>query len=60
MTIVMPFSAMFTDRLGRKFFLLAVEAFATIAMYWFFKAAAGFIHDYPEDLGLQAGDERRV
>ncbi|MNN00790.1 Proline/betaine transporter [compost metagenome] len=36
---VMPFGGMFTDRYGRKPFLMVVGVLATLAMYWFFKAA---------------------
>ncbi|WP_422419078.1 MFS transporter [Pseudomonas sp. GZD-222] len=36
---VMPFGGMFTDRYGRKPFLMVVGGVATLAMYWFFKAA---------------------
>lgn len=36
---VMPFGGMFTDRYGRKPFLLVVGALGTFAMLWFFKAA---------------------
>ncbi|AUT64922.1 MFS transporter [Paraburkholderia terrae] len=39
--IVMPFGGMFTDRFGRKPFLLVVGTLATVAMYWLFKAAPG-------------------
>ncbi|MHC6226013.1 MFS transporter [Pseudomonas sp. X10] len=38
---VMPFGGMFTDRYGRKPFLVVVGALATLAMFWFFKAAPG-------------------
>lgn len=39
--IVMPLGGMFTDRFGRKPFLLVVGTLATVAMYWLFKAAPG-------------------
>lgn len=39
--IVMPFGGAFTDKYGRKPFLLAIGIAATISMYWFFKAAHG-------------------
>ena len=38
---VMPFGGTFTDRYGRKPFLLIVGIAATAAMYWLFKAAEG-------------------
>lgn len=38
---VMPFGGMFTDRYGRKPFLLVVGSLATLAMFWFFKSAPG-------------------
>lgn len=38
---VMPFGGMFTDRYGRKPFLLVVGTLATLAMFWFFKSAPG-------------------
>jgi MHS family proline/betaine transporter-like MFS transporter len=37
--IVMPFGGMFTDRYGRKPFLLVIGVLATLSMYWMFKAA---------------------
>ncbi|MEI5996310.1 MFS transporter [Paraburkholderia bengalensis] len=37
--IVMPFGGMFTDRYGRKPFLIATGTLATLAMYWLFRAA---------------------
>jgi MHS family proline/betaine transporter-like MFS transporter len=37
--IVMPFGGMFTDRYGRKPFLLVIGVLATVAMYWLFKVA---------------------
>lgn len=36
---VMPLGGAFTDRFGRKPFLMVVGVLATSAMYWFFKAA---------------------
>ncbi|WP_449433483.1 MFS transporter [Pseudomonas putida] len=39
--LVMPFGGMFTDRYGRKQFLLVVAVLATLAMYWMFKVAPG-------------------
>ena len=36
---VMPFGGAFTDRYGRKPFLLVVGTLATLAMYWMFKSA---------------------
>lgn len=36
---VMPLGGTFTDRYGRKPFLMVVGTLATVAMYWFFKAA---------------------
>ncbi|PRA65914.1 MFS transporter [Pseudomonas sp. MYb187] len=36
---VMPFGGLFTDRYGRKPFLIVVGVLATLSMYWFFKAA---------------------
>lgn len=36
---VMPFGGAFTDRYGRKPFLLVVGTLATLAMYWLFKSA---------------------
>ncbi|OOW00604.1 MFS transporter [Pseudomonas sp. MF4836] len=36
---VMPFGGAFTDRYGRKPFLLVVGTLATLAMFWFFKSA---------------------
>ncbi|MBK5542065.1 MFS transporter [Pseudomonas sp. TH05] len=36
---VMPFGGAFTDRYGRKPFLLVVGILATLAMFWFFKSA---------------------
>ena len=36
---VMPFGGAFTDRYGRKPFLMVVGGLATLAMYWFFKSA---------------------
>jgi MHS family proline/betaine transporter-like MFS transporter len=36
---VMPLGGAFTDRYGRKPFLMVVGALATLAMYWFFKSA---------------------
>ncbi|MEE1868425.1 MULTISPECIES: MFS transporter [Pseudomonas] len=36
---VMPFGGMFTDKYGRKPFLMVVGVLATASMYWFFKAA---------------------
>lgn len=36
---VMPFGGAFTDRFGRKPFLMVVGLLATLAMYWFFKSA---------------------
>ncbi|MFK0089199.1 MFS transporter [Pseudomonas sp. NPDC090755] len=36
---VMPFGGMFTDKYGRKPFLMVVGVLATLAMFWFFKAA---------------------
>lgn len=38
---VMPFGGIFTDRYGRKPFLLVVGGLATLAMFWFFKSAPG-------------------
>ena len=38
---VMPFGGMFTDRYGRKPFLLIVGCAATVAMYWLFNVAEG-------------------
>lgn len=38
---VMPFGGIFTDRYGRKPFLLVVGVTATAAMYWLFKVAEG-------------------
>lgn len=37
--VVMPLGGAFTDRYGRKPFLMVVGVLATLAMYWFFKAA---------------------
>ena len=37
--VVMPFGGAFTDRNGRKPFLLVVGTLATLAMYWLFKSA---------------------
>lgn len=37
--LVMPFGGLFTDRYGRRPFLLLVSIAATAAMYWFFKSA---------------------
>ncbi|WP_430491735.1 MFS transporter [Pseudomonas fulva] len=39
--IVIPFGGIFTDRYGRKPFLLTVGALGMLSMYWFFKAAPG-------------------
>lgn len=39
--VVMPLGGMFTDRYGRKPFLLVVGVLATMAMAWFFHAAPG-------------------
>ncbi|PJY93669.1 MFS transporter [Pseudomonas donghuensis] len=39
--VVMPFGGAFTDRYGRKPFLMVIGTLATLAMYWFFKAAPG-------------------
>ncbi len=36
---VMPFGGAFTDRYGRKPFLLVVGTLASLAMYWLFKSA---------------------
>lgn len=36
---VMPFGGAFTDRYGRKPFLMVVGMLATVSMYWFFKSA---------------------
>jgi MHS family proline/betaine transporter-like MFS transporter len=36
---VMPLGGAFTDRYGRKPFLMVVGTLATLAMYWFFKSA---------------------
>jgi len=36
---VMPFGGAFTDRYGRKPFLMVIGTLATLAMYWFFKSA---------------------
>ena len=38
---VMPLGGMFTDRYGRKGFLLVVAVLATLAMYWLFHSANG-------------------
>ena len=38
---VMPFGGAFTDRYGRRPFLLATAAMATLSMLWFFLAAPG-------------------
>lgn len=38
---VMPLGGMFTDRYGRKGFLLVVAVLATLAMYWLFHSAKG-------------------
>ena len=38
---VMPLGGMFTDRYGRKNFLLVVAVLATLAMYWLFHSAKG-------------------
>lgn len=38
---VMPLGGAFTDRYGRKPFLMVVGVLATLAMYWFFKVAPG-------------------
>lgn len=37
---VMPLGGAFTDRYGRKPFLMVVGTLATLAMYWFFHSAA--------------------
>ncbi|WLG45717.1 MFS transporter [Pseudomonas sp. FP1740] len=37
--VVMPFGGAFTDRNGRKPFLLVVGTLATLAMFWLFKSA---------------------
>lgn len=37
--VVMPFGGMFTDKYGRRNFLLAIGLAATAALYWFFAAA---------------------
>lgn len=39
--IVMPFGGMFTDKYGRKNFLLVIGIAATAAMYWLFAVAPG-------------------
>lgn len=39
--VVMPFGGMFTDRFGRKPFLLVMAVLATGALIWFFVAAPG-------------------
>ncbi|WP_347900989.1 MFS transporter [Pseudomonas purpurea] len=36
---VMPFGGAFTDKYGRKPFLLVIGTLATLAMYWLFKSA---------------------
>ncbi|WP_404287602.1 MFS transporter [Glutamicibacter arilaitensis] len=47
--VVMPFGGMFTDKYGRRNFLLVIGLAATAALYWFFAAASaatpqGFIY----------------
>lgn len=37
--LVMPLGGIFTDKYGRKPFLMVVGVLATLAMYWFFKSA---------------------
>ncbi|WP_416757384.1 MFS transporter [Pseudomonas sp. BNK-6] len=37
--LVMPLGGAFTDRYGRKPFLMVIGTLATLAMYWFFKTA---------------------
>ncbi|MGO4365755.1 MFS transporter [Pseudomonas sp. PAB10] len=37
--VVMPFGGAFTDKYGRKPFLLVIGTLATLAMYWLFKSA---------------------
>jgi len=37
--LVMPLGGMFTDRYGRKPFLMVVGVLASLSMYWFFKSA---------------------
>lgn len=37
--LVMPLGGAFTDKYGRKPFLIVVGVLATLAMYWFFKSA---------------------
>lgn len=37
--LVMPLGGAFTDKYGRKPFLMVVGVLATLAMYWFFKSA---------------------
>ncbi|MNZ13583.1 Proline/betaine transporter [compost metagenome] len=39
--LVMPLGGAFTDRYGRKPFLMVIGTLATLAMYWFFKTAPG-------------------
>lgn len=39
--LVMPFGGMFTDRYGRKPFLIVTGLFATVCMIWFFAVADG-------------------
>ncbi|WP_166872275.1 MFS transporter [Salinibacterium sp. ZJ450] len=39
--VVMPFGGMFTDRFGRKPFLLVIAVLGTAAMIWFFLAGPG-------------------
>ena len=39
--VVMPLGGIFTDRYGRKGFLLVVAVLATLAMYWLFSSAEG-------------------
>jgi MHS family proline/betaine transporter-like MFS transporter len=39
--VVMPFGGMFTDKFGRKPFLLAIAVLSAAALFWFFQAAPG-------------------
>ncbi|WP_104176582.1 MFS transporter [Cryobacterium sp. Y50] len=39
--VVMPFGGMFTDKFGRKPFLLTIAILSAAALFWFFQAAPG-------------------